>query len=159
MQMALAALRIEQRVEVRHQCGARHLEQAQQAYADAAVDARVEAFIGDMAEAYAWADLVICRAGALTLAELAAAGVGSVLVPFPHAVDDHQTRNGEFLVANGAARLVPEDAGLAASLARELGDLLPSRSRLMQMALAARAQARIDAAERVADFCLAEARA
>jgi UDP-N-acetylglucosamine--N-acetylmuramyl-(pentapeptide) pyrophosphoryl-undecaprenol N-acetylglucosamine transferase len=156
---ALAALRIDQPVEVRHQSGARHLEGAQQAYADAKVDARVDAFINDMAEAYGWADLVICRAGALTLAELAAVGVGAILVPFPHAVDDHQTRNGEFLVANGAARLVPENGELSAHLAKELTDLLPSRSLLMQMALAARAQSRTDAAERVADFCLAEARA
>ena len=156
---ALAALRIEQPIEVRHQCGTRHLEQAQQAYVGTTLAARVEPFIDDMAEAYAWADLVICRAGALTLAELAAVGVAAVLVPYPHAVDDHQTRNGEFLVANGAARLVKENDGLAANLVRELGELLPSRSRLLQMANAARAQARIDAAERVADVCLAEARA
>ncbi len=155
---ALQSLRIEQPIEVRHQCGERHLQQAQQAYAQAGVAAQVDAFIGDMAEAYAWADLVICRAGALTLAELAAVGVGAILVPFPHAVDDHQTRNAEFLVANGAAILVPENDDLAAHLARALTDLLPSRLRLMQMAQAARAQARIDAAERVADLCLSEAR-
>ena len=159
MPLALAAMRIEQPIEVRHQCGARHLEQAQQAYAAAGVEARVDAFIADMAEAYAWADLVVCRAGALTLAELAAVGVGAILVPFPHAVDDHQTRNGEFLVGNGAARLVPENGELAAHLARELTDILPSRSLLMQMAQNARAQARADAAERVADLCLSEARA
>lgn len=156
---AIAALAGEETIEVRHQCGARHVDQAQQAYGEANVSARIEPFIADMAEAYGWADLVICRSGALTLAELAAAGVASVLVPFPHAVDDHQTRNGEFLVANGAARLVKEDDELANNLARELGALLPSRSTLMQMAVAARAQARTDAAERVADVCLAEARA
>jgi len=156
---AIAALRLEQHLEVRHQCGARHLEAAQAAYAEAGVAAQVQAFIDDMAEAYAWADLVVCRAGALTLAELAAVGVGAVLVPFPFAVDDHQTRNGEFLVANGAAKLVPENAELAQRLQVELADLLPSRSRLLQMANAPRAQARTDAAERVADACLSEARA
>jgi UDP-N-acetylglucosamine--N-acetylmuramyl-(pentapeptide) pyrophosphoryl-undecaprenol N-acetylglucosamine transferase len=157
--LALAALRGEGAVEVRHQCGERHRAEAEQAYADAGVPARVEAFIKDMAEAYGWADLVVCRAGALTLAELCAAGVGAVLVPFPHAVDDHQTRNGEFLVAAGGARLVAENAQLAEALTAQLRDLLPARSTLLAMAGAARRQARTDAAERVAELCLAEARA
>jgi UDP-N-acetylglucosamine--N-acetylmuramyl-(pentapeptide) pyrophosphoryl-undecaprenol N-acetylglucosamine transferase len=156
---ALAALGDAAEFEVRHQCGERHREQAEQAYAAAAVPARIESFIGDMAQAYAWADLVICRSGALTLAELCAAGVGAVLVPYPHAVDDHQTRNADFLVANGAAHLLPEDDALAAGLEALLRRLLPSRSTLLAMADAARAQARPDAARRVADVCVAEGRA
>jgi UDP-N-acetylglucosamine--N-acetylmuramyl-(pentapeptide) pyrophosphoryl-undecaprenol N-acetylglucosamine transferase len=156
--VAIAALGDEMRIEVRHQCGERHQQQAQQAYAAAGVDASIESFIGDMAEAYAWADLVICRSGALTLAELCAVGVGSVLVPYPHAVDDHQTRNAEFLVANGGAYLAPEGETLAQELTVLLKQLLPSRVRMLEMANAARGQARAGAAQRVADLCLEEAR-
>src|SRR5690606_36003758 len=83
-------------LEVRHQCREKLRADAEAAYAQAGVAASVEPFIADMAAAYAWADLVVCRAGALTLAELCAVGVGSVLVPFPQAVDDHQTRNAEY---------------------------------------------------------------
>jgi UDP-N-acetylglucosamine--N-acetylmuramyl-(pentapeptide) pyrophosphoryl-undecaprenol N-acetylglucosamine transferase len=155
---ALAALGGELPYEVRHQCGERHREQAAHAYAAAGVAAQIENFIGDMAQAYAWADLVICRSGALTIAELCAAGVGAVLVPFPHAVDDHQTRNAEFLVAHGGARLLREGDGLAVELEALLRQLLPARAGLLAMANAARGQARIDAAQRVADACLQEAR-
>jgi UDP-N-acetylglucosamine--N-acetylmuramyl-(pentapeptide) pyrophosphoryl-undecaprenol N-acetylglucosamine transferase len=156
---AIAALRGEIAIEVRHQCGERHRAEAEQAYAAAGIAAKVESFIADMAGAYAWADLVVCRSGALTLAELAAAGVGAVLVPYPHAVDDHQTRNAEFLVAAGAARLAREDEALPQQLGAALRELLPSRAHLLALANAARSQARIDAAEQVADICLAEARA
>jgi UDP-N-acetylglucosamine--N-acetylmuramyl-(pentapeptide) pyrophosphoryl-undecaprenol N-acetylglucosamine transferase len=144
-------------IDVRHQCGERHRDQALQAYADAGVPASVESFIDDMAQAYAWADLAICRAGALTLAEIAAAGVGALLVPLPHAADDHQTRNAEFLVAGGAARLIREGDGLVPQLRDALRELLPARAQMLSMANAARAMARPDAAERVADHCLAEA--
>ena len=151
---ALSALGNDIAVDIRHQCGEKHREHAEQAYASAGISARIEPFIADMAAAYAWADLVICRSGALTLAELAAAGVGSVLVPYPHAVDDHQTRNAEFLVKAGAARLAREDEGLPQQLGAALRELLPSRAHLLSLANAARDQARIDAAERVADLCL-----
>ncbi|MGA9827715.1 MAG: undecaprenyldiphospho-muramoylpentapeptide beta-N-acetylglucosaminyltransferase, partial [Rhodanobacteraceae bacterium] len=112
---SLARLASGQRPLVRHQCGAPNAQVTRAAYAAAGVMAEVEPFIEDMAGAYAWADLAICRAGALTLAELAAAGVPAVLIPFPQAVDDHQTRNAEALVAIGAARLLRQvDAGAAA---------------------------------------------
>ena len=91
------------RYEVRHQAGEKHIEAARAAYGEAGVQGEVTAFIADMAQALGWADLVICRAGALTIAELAAAGVGAILVPYPHAVDDHQTHNAQFLVDAGAA--------------------------------------------------------
>jgi UDP-N-acetylglucosamine--N-acetylmuramyl-(pentapeptide) pyrophosphoryl-undecaprenol N-acetylglucosamine transferase len=113
----------------------------------------VTEFIEDMAGAYGWADLVICRAGALTVSEVAAAGVAAVFVPFPYAVDDHQTRNAEFLAERGAALLLSE-AGLDADrLARELNPLLADRARLLDMATRARASAVPDAAGRVADVC------
>ena len=116
-------------------------------------------FIEDMADAYGWADLVLCRAGALTIAELAAAGVGSILVPFPFAVDDHQTANARFLEQGGAA-LVRQQAELTAeSLAAILRELLGDRARLLAMAEAARRLAKVEAAERVAAACLEQGRA
>jgi UDP-N-acetylglucosamine--N-acetylmuramyl-(pentapeptide) pyrophosphoryl-undecaprenol N-acetylglucosamine transferase len=140
-------------VAVRHQCGAAHFERAQGAYLAAGIDADVVPFDDDMASAYARADLVICRAGALTIAELADAGVPAILVPYPHAVDDHQTHNARAMVAAGAALLVPEGDEFVKRLGaafEELGD----RARLLRMAEAARALARPDAARHIADACL-----
>ena len=151
---ALALLPEAQRPQVRHQCGAKFAEAARAAYANAGVAATVEPFIDDMAAAYAWADLVVCRAGALTLAELAAAGVGSVLVPFPFAVDDHQTANARALVDAGAAQLLPESAASAEKLGAMLGELCGDRARLLAMAQAARTLAKPDAAARIADICV-----
>ena len=142
-------------VEVRHQCGEKLRGDAERAYARAGVAATVEPFIADMAAAYANADLVVCRAGALTLAELCAAGVGSVLVPFPQAVDDHQTRNAEYLVERGAALLLPQGVHLAEELRATLAALAADPPRRLAMAEAARALARPDAAERVAEAVLA----
>jgi UDP-N-acetylglucosamine--N-acetylmuramyl-(pentapeptide) pyrophosphoryl-undecaprenol N-acetylglucosamine transferase len=140
-------------LDIRHQCGERHLEKTRAAYASADIAARVEPFIDDMAAAYAWADLVICRAGALTIAELCAAGVASVLVPFPSAVDDHQTRNAEVLVEAGAARLVPEGSDFVKQIGASLDELARERFTLLGMASAARSLARPRAAERIADVC------
>jgi UDP-N-acetylglucosamine--N-acetylmuramyl-(pentapeptide) pyrophosphoryl-undecaprenol N-acetylglucosamine transferase len=153
---ALALLPAAERPEVWHQAG-RTLEVAQAAYRRAQVDGTVDAFIEDMAAAYAWADLVICRAGASTVAELAAAGLGAVLVPFPAAVDDHQTRNGEYLVRAGAAVLIPESQLDAARLAETLRALLADRARLLAMAQAARGAAWHGAEQQIADAVLAEA--
>jgi len=149
-----ALAKLSARPEVRHQCGAKFAEAARDAYANAGVVASVEPFIDDMAAAYAWADLVVCRAGALTLAELAAAGAGSVLVPFPFAVDDHQTANARAWVEAGAALLLPESEASAERLAAVLGELLGDRTRLLAMAQAARTLAKPDAAARIADVCL-----
>ncbi|QIL21805.1 undecaprenyldiphospho-muramoylpentapeptide beta-N-acetylglucosaminyltransferase [Thermomonas sp. HDW16] len=150
---AIAALGLP--VDVLHQAGEKMLDDARKAYADAGVTARVEPFIADMADAYAWADIVVCRAGALTLAELCAVGVGSVLVPFPQAVDDHQTRNAEYLVERGAALLLKQDDALATQLRTVLAELTRDPARRFAMADAARALAKPDAAERVADAVLA----
>ncbi len=141
-------------VEVRHQCGEKLRTQAEQSYAAANVRASVEPFIADMAQAYAWADLVVCRAGALTLAELCASGVGGLLVPFPQAVDDHQTRNAEYLVERGAALLLPQSETLADELRVALAALVADPARRLVMAKAARGLARPDAAARVADIVL-----
>ncbi len=153
----LASALPENRPAIWHQSGARGLSEALDAYADAGVEARVDAFIDDMAAAYAWADLCVCRAGALTIAELCAAGLGALLVPFPHAVDDHQTRNAEALRDAGGAQIVAEaDLGDPALIAT-LQTLLNDRSRLLAMAGAARQLARPDAAERIAGLCVEEA--
>lgn len=148
---ALARLAPEQRPVVVHQAGERQLDALREAYAKAGVDAEQRAFIDDMAAAYAAADLVICRAGALTVAELAAAGVASLLVPFPHAVDDHQTGNARFLAARGAAYLLPQPELTPERLAGILVSL--DRNRLLQMAEHARALARPQAAAQVAEVC------
>jgi len=147
------------RVEVRHQSGENLRAEAIAAYANAGITASIEPFIQDMAAAYGWADLVICRAGAMTLAEVCAAGVGSLLVPFPAAVDDHQTRNAEYLVERGAARLLPQRDDLDTRLRDAMRELLvPDRSALLAMAERARAAALPDATARVAAICIEEAR-
>ncbi|MGD2083748.1 MAG: undecaprenyldiphospho-muramoylpentapeptide beta-N-acetylglucosaminyltransferase [Chromatiales bacterium] len=155
---ALARLPAARRPLVRHQAGRDKAEATAAIYLEAGVEAQVSAFEEDMAGAYAWADLVICRAGALTIAELAAAGLGAVLVPFPHAVDDHQTRNGRFLTEAGAAELLPEDRLDSAALAERVGALLGAPERLLEMAEAARRLARPAAADAVARTCLEVAR-
>ena len=152
---ALALLRDRQVFEVRHQAGERGIDAARAAYGRAAVVAQVTPFIDDIAAAYGWADLVICRSGALTVSELAAAGVASVLVPFPAAVDDHQTRNAQYVVRAGAAKLLPESNLTPVSLAVLLRSLLEAgRPLLLRMAESARASAIVDADERLADACV-----
>ena len=110
------------------------------------------AFIDDMARRYAEADLVICRAGAVTIAELSAGGMASILVPFPHAVDDHQTANARFLAERGAALLLPQPELSAERLAQLIGIL--DRATLLQMARNARALGKPDAARTVARRCM-----
>ena len=151
---ALASMPGEQRPEVLHQCGNRGIDEARNAYADAGVEARIVPFIDDMAGTYAWADLAVCRAGALTLAELTACGLGAVLVPFPHAVDDHQTRNAEALVAAGAAELIQERDLNTKDLAQRLSSLLGNRAALLAMAEAARTLAKPNAAVDSARACV-----
>ncbi len=152
---ALALIAPVQRPAVTHQAGARHLQAVQQNYAAAGVQSEALAFIEDMAQNYAAADVVICRAGALTVSELAAAGVASILVPFPFAVDDHQTSNARFLADAGAAVLLQQRE----LTPRKLADLLRSftREKLLDMARRARALARPEAAQCVASACVAVA--
>lgn len=151
---ALAAIDTAQRPDVWHQTGGKNLDAGRRAYVDVGVEARVEAFVEDMAAAYGWADLVICRAGALTVAELAAVGVASVLVPYPHAVDDHQTGNARFLADQGAAIIVQQHDLNPGGLTVLLKELMADRDRVVQMAGKARALARTDAAQQVAAACL-----
>jgi UDP-N-acetylglucosamine--N-acetylmuramyl-(pentapeptide) pyrophosphoryl-undecaprenol N-acetylglucosamine transferase len=140
---------------VLHQSGRRDCEATTASYRKLGIQADVRDFIDDMAGAYAAADLVVSRAGALTVAELAAAGVAAILVPFPAAVDDHQTRNAAWLAHAGAARVVAEQGLTSARLAEDISAVLSTgRAGLLAMAEAARSIAITDAAERVATLCL-----
>jgi UDP-N-acetylglucosamine--N-acetylmuramyl-(pentapeptide) pyrophosphoryl-undecaprenol N-acetylglucosamine transferase len=155
--LALRLVPEDRRPQVTHQSGAKHLDALRRSYQEAGVSAQAIAFIDDIAVQYARADLVICRAGALTVSELAAAGVASILVPFPHAVDDHQTHNARFLVEAGAALLVQQKE----LSPRRLADLILSltRDRLLEMANRARALAKPGATAAVADVCIMAAAA
>ena len=155
---AIAKLAGKVDIQVRHQAGDRWIESARKSYADAKVRADVAPFIEDMAEAYGWADLVICRAGALTVSELAAAGVGAILVPFPHAVDDHQTHNAQYLVQESAAVLIPDRDVTADRLAEELQRLCAGRGKLLAMAERARLLAKPNAAEDLYESAIEHAR-
>ncbi|MDO8893278.1 MAG: undecaprenyldiphospho-muramoylpentapeptide beta-N-acetylglucosaminyltransferase [Sulfurimicrobium sp.] len=148
---AVAMIPAEQRPNIVHQSGTRNIEALRANYQAAGVAAECKAFIDNMAEQYAWADIVICRSGALTVAEVAAAGVASVLVPYPHAVDDHQTTNARFLSESGAAILIQQSELNAERLALLLQEL--TRDRLLAMAQKARALAKPDAARQVAEIC------
>jgi UDP-N-acetylglucosamine--N-acetylmuramyl-(pentapeptide) pyrophosphoryl-undecaprenol N-acetylglucosamine transferase len=142
------------RPKIRHQAGIQLLDEAKQNYQRCQIEADVQPFLDDMAAAYSWADLVIARAGAMTVAELAAAGLPSILVPFPHAVDDHQTINAGFLANKGAAILAKQSELTADRLGDWLSELAVDRGRLLTMALQARHVARPEATQLVARECL-----
>jgi len=154
---AFGLIEPERRPEILHQSGRAHLEELRTNYKNAAVDAQAVAFIDNMAEAYSEADLVIARAGATTVSELAAAGVASILIPYPHAVDDHQTGNARFLSETGAAILIPQTELTPSGLSSLLAHF--NRPALAAMAAKARALGKPDAASIVADTCEAVARA
>ncbi|MGR9093265.1 MAG: undecaprenyldiphospho-muramoylpentapeptide beta-N-acetylglucosaminyltransferase [Gammaproteobacteria bacterium] len=141
-------------LSVWHQCGEGNAAQTEAAYRDVDADVRVSEFVDDMAAAYAWASVVVCRSGALTVSELAAAGVASILVPFPYAVDDHQSANARFLVDADAALLVAEGADFEQRLAAALASVETDRERVAELARHARALAIPDAAANVAARCM-----
>jgi UDP-N-acetylglucosamine--N-acetylmuramyl-(pentapeptide) pyrophosphoryl-undecaprenol N-acetylglucosamine transferase len=151
---ALSVLPLEMRPLIRHQAGARTLQQAQEAYAEHKIDAQLFEFIDDMAGAYAWADLVVCRSGALTVAELQAAGLPAIFVPYPFAVDDHQTVNAQAMVKAGAAEILPESDLDQESLAAVLQRWLSSRDELTRRAEIARTLAHPESLARIAEVCL-----
>jgi UDP-N-acetylglucosamine--N-acetylmuramyl-(pentapeptide) pyrophosphoryl-undecaprenol N-acetylglucosamine transferase len=154
MPEALRAWKAGPGTEVWHQCGRKWLQSTQAAYASSAVAVRVSAFIDDMASAYRWADLVICRAGAMTIAELCAAGRASVLVPYPHAVDAHQDANARFLAEREAAILVPQETFVASTIRELLERFATHRQLLVNMGFNARRCATPDAAETIGRLCL-----
>jgi UDP-N-acetylglucosamine--N-acetylmuramyl-(pentapeptide) pyrophosphoryl-undecaprenol N-acetylglucosamine transferase len=155
---ALALMPTALRPTVRHQAGERGLGEAKHAYAEVGVVALIEPFIEDMAAAYGWADLVVCRAGAITVSELAAAGLGAILVPYPAAVDDHQTHNAHFLTEAGAAVLIADAELEAQRLCAELTRLTAERSQLLELARRARSRALPEAADDLTRAVLQAAR-
>jgi UDP-N-acetylglucosamine--N-acetylmuramyl-(pentapeptide) pyrophosphoryl-undecaprenol N-acetylglucosamine transferase len=154
---ALAAIPAERRPEVWHQAGRTGIDDARKAYAEAGVEARVDAFIDDVAGAYRWADLVVARAGGITLAELGVVGVGAILVPFRAAIDDHQTRNAEHFTRAGAGLKIAEQELTPNALADVLTACLGDIERLVAFAEAARKHAHADAAEKLAAACVTAA--
>lgn len=150
---ALSILSHEERPEIWHQAGKAGVEETRRFYQMLGLQAQIEPFIDDMAAAYAWADLVVCRAGALTVSELAAAGIGSILVPYPHSVDQHQVRNAEFLAKEKAAIIMLQQDFSAVRLAELLRKIL-QRDGLLMMAEAARKLYHGDATQKVVEICM-----
>ncbi len=153
---ALALISEDVRPSVLHQAGEKNIAELKNSYQASGVRGELVAFIEDMARCYAEADLVICRAGAMTISELSAAGLASLLVPFPHAVDDHQTANARFLSEKGAAILLPQSELTPEKLSALLHSL--DREKLLEMAGKARALGKPEAARIVADRCVALAK-
>lgn len=150
---ALAQLPAEIRPKVLHQTGDKHLEETIKCYNTAGVTADIVPFIIEMDKAYLWADVVLCRAGALTIAELCAAGLGAVLVPFPYAVGDHQTANANFMVDNHAALLVQQAVLTESMLADILQMLCRSNEKCKTMAKAAYTLRQADATHTIVTVC------
>ncbi|WNW11689.1 undecaprenyldiphospho-muramoylpentapeptide beta-N-acetylglucosaminyltransferase [Pseudomonas sp. DTU_2021_1001937_2_SI_NGA_ILE_001] len=155
---ALALVPEEIRPEIFHQAGKQHDQVTAERYRSAGVQAQVAPFIQDMAQAYAWADLVVCRAGALTISELAAAGLPALLIPLPHAIDDHQSRNADYLAREGAAFVMPQATTGAAEMASRLKEVLMQPEQMNSMARTARRLAMPDATRTVVDTCVEVAR-
>lgn len=155
--LAVAQIDAGHRPDIKHQCGKDHLQACEDGYREARVEAEVVEFIDDMRSAYEWADLVVCRAGALTIAELSAVGIASILIPFPYATDNHQYHNARFLEQNQAARILSEAELKPESLALLLLYFHQNRDELITMSVRARAQANIDATERLGQGILAGA--
>ena len=153
---ALKNLKTEKQIKVVHQAGEKTLAEAVENYRDSGLDAEVVPFIKDMAGAYAAADIIICRAGALTVAEVAFAGRASIMVPLPQAIDDHQTKNAEFLSGNGAAILMKQSELTEELLIEKLSELIEDNNRRTGMAAKAKELAVTDATEKIAAYCLEE---
>ena len=151
---AIEELPVSERPDIVHQCGKAGPQDTIERYRGLGIEADVVEYIDDIAAAYRNADLVSCRAGGMTVAEISMAGVAALLVPFPHAVGDHQSMNAAFLAERGAARVIPQKQLSSGSLAGVLMELFDDRSKLLALAHAARSLARPDATERVAGFCL-----
>jgi UDP-N-acetylglucosamine--N-acetylmuramyl-(pentapeptide) pyrophosphoryl-undecaprenol N-acetylglucosamine transferase len=148
---------VDDRPLVRHQCGARNLEDTLACYRSAGLSQsdglQVLPYIDNMVEAYDWADVVLCRAGASTIAELAAIGLPAILVPYPHAVDDHQSANAAFLEQAGGACVIPQQQLSPERLAVVLAEMGGDRDRLLQQAEASRSAGVRDGGSRAAGYC------
>ncbi|MGB1110110.1 MAG: undecaprenyldiphospho-muramoylpentapeptide beta-N-acetylglucosaminyltransferase [Gammaproteobacteria bacterium] len=154
---AISLIEPERRPEIIHQAGPGTIAEARERYGRLEIDCDLRSFIDDMAEVYGWADLVICRAGALTVSEIAAVGIAAIFVPLPHAVDDHQTANARYLTEAGAGILMPQTELDAEHLADAMRVFLGSPEQRLAMAEKARARGKTDADSLVAEACLAAA--
>ncbi len=149
---AIKAIESQTKVEIRHQTGKNDIESTRKLYLGVESKFELTSFIDDMAKAYHWADIVICRSGALTIAELAAAGVPSILIPFPHAVDDHQSYNARYLTDAGAAVLLPQSELSATKLSDLILTLANDRDKLLDMSNKSKSLAKPEATEQVANY-------
>ncbi len=152
--VTIALLAEQQQISVWHQTGITHLQKTQQAYQAVAIEATVEAFIDDIAKAYQWADLVVCRAGALTISELASVGIASILIPLPNAIDDHQAKNAAYLADQAAAVILPQSELTAQRLADEILSLIEDEQCLLAMAQAAQRLSKPQATAAVVQHCM-----
>lgn len=150
---AIALIPEHERPEIYHQTGENHLELTQTLYESYQIESNIVNFIDDIAEAYRWADLVICRAGAITLTELCSVGIGSILVPFPYAVDDHQTENAKHLAKAGATVLIPQSELTAERLTEQLKHFSTHREKLLDLAKNAYQLRITDATQKVVAHC------
>jgi len=151
---ALQKIQNELSLNVIHQAGKTTIEMAKEKYSATDVKVDVRVFIDDMKQAYQWADIVICRAGAMTVSEVAIMGLPAILVPLPHAIDDHQTKNAAYLADEGAAVLMPQPIFTPQALSETLKGLLSNENKLSEMSSKARSLAKPDATELVANTCL-----
>ena len=142
-----------EKISVWHQTGKNKKDTTVELYKDVVCENRVEEFIDDMSQAYSWSHIVVCRAGALTVSELAAVGVGSVLIPFPYAIDDHQTHNAKFLEDAGAAILVQQSDITLESFVSILQDLIDNPKKIEAMAKQAKSKAKLGVAKKIVDAC------
>ena len=149
---ALSALGEKHSLNIRHQCGSKWLDETQQAYSQSAIEVDVIPFIDDMSQAYQWADLVVCRAGAMTVAEITFMGLPALFIPFPYAIDDHQTANAQWLCDLGGAELMQETEITEASLIEKIDSLI-SEGRLTNIANIAASAAKPQATEHIVDIC------
>jgi UDP-N-acetylglucosamine--N-acetylmuramyl-(pentapeptide) pyrophosphoryl-undecaprenol N-acetylglucosamine transferase len=149
---ALIGLSADLRPEIWHQTGSKHFDNVKNDYKSAGIEANLTPFIEDMAQAYQWADMVLCRAGALTVAELCTAGLGAVFVPYPYAVDDHQTANASYMVKHNAAVCVQESELSPARLAEMMTDFANAPEKRMAMARAAYKLRKVDVVQRIFDI-------
>ncbi len=154
MPQAIQILSESMNVEVWHQCGTFGYEQTENDFQHLSIKSNVEPFIENVDKAYEWADLIVCRSGAITLAEIASVGIASILVPYPHAVDDHQTENARSYVSAGASCLVAEDDLTPEKLSGVIKSILEDDLKLINMACAAKKLSHINASKRVAEECM-----
>jgi UDP-N-acetylglucosamine--N-acetylmuramyl-(pentapeptide) pyrophosphoryl-undecaprenol N-acetylglucosamine transferase len=154
MPQVLATWPFSQRLDVWHQTGVRNFEEVSKRYKEANAEARVEAYLDNMDQAYYWADIVLCRAGAMTVSELAVAGLPSILVPYPHAIDDHQTANARYLEQVGAAYLLPQTQLNCEKVISLLSGFIESEEALLKMGEQAKLMARPNATQDVVAHCL-----